>query len=76
MEVKIGVVYTPKELVLDIDGDADELMGRFDSAVSNGNPIVWLTDTKGKKIGVPADKLAYVEVTQEDETKRVGFGIA
>jgi hypothetical protein len=32
-----------------------------------------LTDNKGRKVGVPADKVAYIEVSKDDETKRVGF---
>ncbi len=75
MEVKIGVIYTPKEIVLDIDGDADEVAGQFDAALKDGKPVVWLTDSKGKRVGVAADKVAYVEVTKDDDTKRVGFGV-
>ena len=75
MEFKIGVVYTPKELVLEVDGDSDALVANFDSALRDGNPLVWITDTKGRRVGVPADKVAYVEVTHEDEAKRVGFGV-
>ncbi|MCU1455914.1 MAG: hypothetical protein JWL73_6 [Actinomycetia bacterium] len=73
MEVKIGVVYTSKELLVELAGDADEIVATFDKALKAGDPVVWLTDNKGRKVGVPADKVAYVEVSNEDETKRVGF---
>jgi len=36
--------------------------------------IAWLTDAKGRRVGVPTDKLAYIEVLNDDEKKRVGFG--
>lgn len=75
MEVKIGVVYTPKELVLDVEGDADELISAFDTALKDNHPVVWVTDNKGRRVGVPSDKVAYIEVTHEDESKRVGFGV-
>jgi hypothetical protein len=36
--------------------------------------MVWLTDAKGRRVGVALDKLAYVEVDSEEGSKRVGFG--
>ena len=74
MEVRIGVIYTPKELTVELDGKADEVVGTLEDALKGGAPIVWLTDKKGRRIGVPTDKIAYIEVAEEDETRRVGFG--
>jgi hypothetical protein len=31
-------------------------------------------DDKGRRIGVPLDKIAYVEIAQDDDNRRVGFG--
>jgi hypothetical protein len=36
--------------------------------------VLWLTDTKGRRVGVPTDKLAYVELGEDNAAKRVGFG--
>jgi len=33
-----------------------------------------LTDTKGRRVGVPADKIAYVEVAADAGGRKVGFG--
>lgn len=74
MELRIGVVYTPKELALEVDGDADATVQEIEKALAGGAPIIWLTDTKGRRIGVPVDKLAYVEVDAENGNRRVGFG--
>ncbi|MBC7375133.1 MAG: DUF3107 domain-containing protein, partial [Frankiales bacterium] len=35
--------------------------------------VLTLVDEKGRRVLVPADKLAYVEIA-ESETRRVGFG--
>ena len=76
MEVKIGVVYTPKELIVDADGKVDDVMKTIDSALGDGGgSVLWLTDRKGRRVGVPVDKIAYIEVGEE-ESKRVGFGPA
>ena len=36
--------------------------------------MLWLTDTKGRRVGVPADKIAYVEIAADAGGRKVGFG--
>lgn len=75
IEVKIGIIQHPHEIDLEIDSAADDLISIIDTAVSEEKPLVWITDTKGNKTGIPAAKIAFVEVrTVEDAAKRVGFG--
>jgi DNA-binding MurR/RpiR family transcriptional regulator len=75
MEVKIGVIYSAKELSVELDGGkADDVVSAVEDALRGGAPVIWLTDKKGRRVGVPTDKVAYVEVAEEDATKRVGFG--
>jgi len=74
MELRIGVVHTPKELSLELDESAEEVVKLIDDALSGGAPIVWITDSKGRRVGTPADKIAYVELTEDASSKRVGFG--
>jgi len=74
MEVKIGVVYSAKELSVELDGKADEIVAAMEDALRGGAPVIWLTDKKGRRVGVPVDKVAYIEVAEEDATKRIGFG--
>jgi len=77
MEVKIGVVYTPKELSVDIEGDdVDDLVQTVERAIGGDAAVLWLTDVKGHRIGVPSDKIAYIEVALDDDSHRVGFGKA
>jgi Protein of unknown function (DUF3107) len=73
MEVKLGVVYSPKELLIETDEAADEIVGRVESAVAGKAQVLWLTDTKGRRVGIPTEKLAYVEVGEEHPDRRVGF---
>ena len=75
MEVKIGVVYTAHEMVIDTDDDIDTVASAVDGAFGNGDSILWLTDTKGRRVGVPVDKIAYVEVGSDVGDRHVGFGV-
>jgi hypothetical protein len=36
--------------------------------------VLWLTDRKGRRVGVPVVKVAYVEVGAPASDRRVGFG--
>ncbi len=74
MEVRIGVVYSAKELSVELDGKSDEIVATIEDALKGGAPVIWLTDKKGRRVGIPTDKVAYIEVADEDQAKRVGFG--
>ena len=74
MEVKIGVIYSAKELSVELDGKADEVVATMENALKGAAPVIWLTDKKGRRVGVPTDKVAYIEVAEEDAAHRIGFG--
>jgi hypothetical protein len=74
MEVRIGVVYSARELMVETDDSVDSVAATIESAVGNGDSLLWLTDTKGRRIGVPVDKIAYVEVAADAGGRKVGFG--
>lgn len=73
MEVKIGVQYATRELVLESAQSADEVAKAVSEALRADLGVLTLVDEKGRRVLVPADKLAYVEIA-ESETRRVGFG--
>ena len=73
MEVKIGVQYASRELVLESSQTADEVAKAVSDALKADLGVLTLVDEKGRRVLVPADKLAYVEIA-ENEQRRVGFG--
>jgi hypothetical protein len=73
MEVKLGVTYSPKELVVEVDQSPDDVASLVEEAVAGKSKVLWLSDTRGRRVGVPTEKLAYVEVGEEHPDKRVGF---
>jgi uncharacterized protein DUF3107 len=74
MEVKLGVTYSPKELVVETDKSPDDIAKLVDDALADSNGVLWLTDTKGRRVGIPVGKLAYIELGEDIGNKRVGFG--
>jgi Protein of unknown function (DUF3107) len=73
VEVKIGVQFAPRELVLESGQSADEVVKAVGDALKADLGVLTLVDEKGRRVLVPADKLAYVEIA-ESEQRRVGFG--
>ena len=61
MEVKIGVQHAPRELIVETDESAEAVEKLVSEAVAEGG-VLALTDSKGRKIIVPATKVAYVEI--------------
>ncbi|MER5746098.1 DUF3107 domain-containing protein [Streptomyces sp. NPDC059913] len=73
MEVKIGVQHSPREIVLESGLSAEEVESTVAEALNGKARLLSLTDEKGRKVLVPADRIAYVEIG-EPTARRVGFG--
>jgi len=74
MEVRIGVIHTAKELTFETDAEPESIVSTLEKAIENGEGLVWLEDGKGRRVGIPADKVGYVELIVDDGTRKVGCG--
>jgi hypothetical protein len=77
VEIKIGIQNAARELSLDSNQSAEEVQALVAAALADtlaGKPaILTLSDEKDRKLLIPADKIAYVEIG-EPTGRRVGFG--
>ena len=75
MDVRIGIVQTPKELEVELadDADRDKVLADIESALGGGEGVLWLTDRRGRRVAVPVAKVAYVEVGAPANERRVGL---
>ncbi|WP_405783119.1 DUF3107 domain-containing protein [Streptomyces sp. NBC_01378] len=73
MEVKIGVQHTPREIVLESGQTTEEVESAVSEALSGKVQLLTLVDEHGRKVLVPAERLAYVEIG-EPAVRKVGFG--
>ncbi len=76
VDVRIGIIQTSSVLDVELgDGvDREELLREIESALGREDAVIWLTDKRGRRVGVPAAKVAYVEVGAAADDRRVGFG--
>ena len=74
MEVKIGVQHSPRELIIDSPKSPDEIEAEVSAAMSGSSKtgLLTLVDDRGRRVVVPVDRIAYVEIAQADQ-RRVGF---
>jgi hypothetical protein len=61
MEVKIGVQHAPRELVVDTADTAEDVEKALNEALADNSTLA-LTDSRGRRVLVPARNIAYVEV--------------
>jgi hypothetical protein len=45
----------------------------LEAAIVEGR-IAWIIDRRGRQVGVPAEKIAWIEVGSPDMDRRIGFG--
>lgn len=76
MEIRIGVLHTPKEIALEVEQSADEIKAAVAAALADDDGVLWLSDTRGRTVGVPAERVAYVEIETDAGGRKVGFGRA
>jgi hypothetical protein len=72
MEVKIGVQHNAREIVLESPLAADDVVEAVQAAIKDGG-VLSLDDERGRRVVIPAEKIAYVEIGVT-ATRPVGFG--
>jgi hypothetical protein len=71
VEVKIGVQFAPRELVVESALSPADVTKAVSDALANES-VLTLDDEKGRRIIIPVAKLAYVEIA-ESAARPVGF---
>jgi hypothetical protein len=76
VDIRIGVTYSPREIDLQLpeDADQDDIRSDVEKALGKEGRILWVTDKRGRMVGVPAEKIAYVEIGADSDSRSIGFG--
>lgn len=75
MDIRIGIVQSMKEIDVELPEDAErEQIAQEIEDVLGSDRVLWLTDRKGRRVGVPASRIAYVEFATSSSGRIVGFG--
>jgi Protein of unknown function (DUF3107) len=75
VDVRIGVTQAPREITVEIpDDEREKVNPAIEGALSGALDVLWLTDKRGKRVGIPSAKIAYIEIGTPDGDRRIGFG--
>lgn len=72
MEIRIGIINSPRELAFESTQTASEIEKIVSAALDSDAKFFKISDEKGRDFIVPVASLAYVEVGSES-SRRVGF---
>ncbi len=73
MDIKVGIQHVTREVVVDSAESADDVEKAFTDALADDAGFLRLNDTHGRKVLIPAAKIAYIDLGEEN-ARRVGFG--
>jgi hypothetical protein len=76
VDIRIGVTQAPREINVEMgdDTDREKLKSDVAAALADDGAVLWLTDRRGRDIGVPASKIAYIEIGASNDDRKIGFG--
>ena len=72
MDIRIGIINSPREINFESSQTAQEVETIVATALESESKFVKLTDSKGKLFIVPVATIGYIEIGSES-TRRVGF---
>jgi len=75
MDIRIGIVDSAREIEVELDEGVDqkEFCTQIETAMAGNDALYWLTDRKGRMVGIPLSRLAYIEVAPDHNLRKVGF---
>jgi len=72
MKARIGVADSSKVIEIEVE-DAEKFRAQVEEAfASEETDVYWFTDVKNRSIGVPVNRIAFVEI-DPDGPRKVGF---
>lgn len=75
MDIRIGITQAAREISLEQnDDERDATKSKVEAALSGAVDVLWLVDKRGRTVGVPTAKIAYVEIGSVESDRRIGFG--
>lgn len=72
MKVRIGVADSSHVIELEVD-DPSDFEASLEATYAGDTALLWFEDVKRRRVGLPRDRIAYVEVETEEDRAAVGF---
>jgi Protein of unknown function (DUF3107) len=76
VDIRIGVIHAPREISIEMgdETDRESLKSQVATALADDDAVLWLTDRRGRDIGIPSERIAYIEIGAPNDDRKIGFG--
>jgi hypothetical protein len=76
VDIRIGVTHAPREINIEMgdETDRESLKSQVATALADDGAVLWLTDRRGRDIGIPSERIAYIEIGAPNDDRKIGFG--
>ncbi len=77
LDIRVGISESAREIDIEAEDSVtqEEIEKLVSDALKSNLPMMWLTDRKGRKVGIPVQKIAYIEIGPNKSERRVGFAL-
>ena len=72
MKVRIGIAETNKVVEFDVD-DPAAFEESVESTYSGESSLLWFEDSRRRRVGIPRERLGFVEIETDADNRSVGF---
>ncbi|MBK5267563.1 MAG: DUF3107 family protein [Acidimicrobiia bacterium] len=72
MRVRITMSRSPREVEIDIE-DLAGFKVEVSKLFADEKEIWWVTDIKGKELGLPVENIGHIEIDTTERERQVGF---
>ncbi len=72
MRVRITMSRSPREVEIDIE-DLAGFKVEVSKLYADEKEIWWVTDIKGKELGLPVENIGHIEIDTTERERQVGF---
>ena len=73
MDIKVGIQHVNREIIVESGETAEAVEKAFATAIAD-NGLLTLTDTRGRKVLIPAAVIGYLDLGEEN-ARHVGFSV-
>lgn len=75
MKVRIGIAESQRVVELEVD-DPTAFEASVEESYAGDTSLLWFEDTKHRRVGIPRERISYIEIETLSETSAVGFAPA
>lgn len=72
-KVRVGIA-SARELEIEVE-DTSAVVESFERAVKKGEPVLWVNDVRGRRLGIAIGSISFIEFDRPQD-RGVGFGPA